>query len=306
MYTLFEKLKRSIGKLLEKVTKKTLSEESLDEILWDFKLALVSADVALPVAEELAEKIKETLVGKKIGILENPRKLVLDVLRNTLLKILNPPSKVDIFEMLEKNRKMGKPTVMLFVGFNGTGKTTTIAKLANLLKKHGYSVVLAAADTFRAGSIEQLEKLAKRVGVRVIKHQYGADPAAVAYDAVMHAKAKGIDAVLIDTAGRVQTDKNLMDEMKKIARVVEPDLTIFVGDALAGNDAFEQAQKFHEAVGIDCSILTKVDADVKGGSSISIVHVTGKPIIFIGTGTSLDDLKEFDPEWFVNNILSGL
>jgi fused signal recognition particle receptor len=169
--------------------------------------------------------------------------------------------------------------------------------------KHGYSVVLACADTYRAGSIEQLEEHARRLGVRIIKHAYGADPAAVAFDAISHAKAHGINVVLIDTAGRIQTDKNLMAELTKVKRVVKPDLTVLTVDSLTGNDAVTQAEEFHKTVGIDGTILTKVDADVKGGSALSVTYVTKKPILFIGTGQRYDDLEEFKPEQFTQMIL---
>ena len=195
-----------------------------------------------------------------------------------------------------------KPFVIVFVGFNGSGKTTTIAKLAHWLKKNGLSVVIAASDTFRAGAIEQLEEHAKRVGVRVIKHDYGADPAAVAYDAIQHAKARGIDVVLVDTAGRNELNRNLMDEMRKIVRVTKPDLVIFVGDALAGNAVVEQARQFNDAVRIDGVILTKLDADARGGAALSISHAIGAPILFVGVGQGYDDLKPFDEKWFVDRI----
>jgi fused signal recognition particle receptor len=191
----------------------------------------------------------------------------------------------------------------MFVGINGTGKTTTIAKVARFFQDKGFSVVLAGADTYRAGSIEQLEEHAKRLGVRVIKSTYGGDPAAVAYDAVSHAKAHGINIVLIDTAGRMQTNQNLMNELCKVKRVVKPDLTIFTVDSLIGNDAVMQAEEFNKAVGIDATILTKVDADVKGGSALSVTFVTQKPILFIGVGQSYKDLELFNPDKFVNMVL---
>jgi len=185
--------------------------------------------------------------------------------------------------------------VIVFFGVNGTGKTTTIAKLAYYLMQNGLKVVLASGDTFRAGAIEQLEKHADALGIKVISHQKGADSAAVVYDAVEHARAKNIDVVLADSAGRMQTNVNLMDEMRKIVRVIQPDLKLFVGDALTGNDAVEQARRFNEAVGVDGIILSKLDADAKGGSAISIAYEIKKPILFVGVGQEYTDLKEFDP-----------
>jgi fused signal recognition particle receptor len=212
-------------------------------------------------------------------------------------------NKIDLLKNAEEKRKKGEPFVLLFVGINGTGKTTTIAKVAHFLRDKGYSVVLACSDTYRAGSIEQLEEHAKRLGMRIITHKYGADPAAVAYDAISHAKAHGINAVLIDTAGRMQTNQNLMNELAKIKRVITPALTVLTVDSLTGNDAVMQAEEFHKSVGIDATILTKVDADVKGGSALSVTYVTQKPILFIGTGQTYKDLEVFDPEKFVHLIL---
>jgi fused signal recognition particle receptor len=210
---------------------------------------------------------------------------------------------INLLEAIEKKRKNNEPFLIVFVGINGTGKTTTIAKVAHFLNRKGYSVVLACSDTYRAGSIEQLEEHAKRLGLRMIKHKYGADPAAVAYDTISHAKSHGINVVLIDTAGRMQTNKNLMNELVKIKRIVNPDLTVLTVDSLTGNDAVMQAEEFHKSVGVDATILTKVDADVKGGSALSVTYVTQKPILFIGIGQAYDDLEEFDPEKFVQMIL---
>jgi fused signal recognition particle receptor len=192
--------------------------------------------------------------------------------------------------------------VLMFVGVNGTGKTTVIAKIVHRLQKQHFSCVMAAADTFRAGAIEQLERHSERLGVKLIKHQAGADPAAVAYDAIEHAKARHKDVVLIDTAGRMHSNINLMDEMKKIKRVAPPHMIIFVGDALSGNDTIIQAQRFDETVGIDCAVLTKIDADAKGGAALSIAHAVGKPIAFVGVGQDYDDLVIFDPKWMVNRL----
>ena len=242
-------------------------------------------------------------MGIKVKRLEDRKKIVEKTLREVLLNTLTISGEKDFLEMVEKKRKMKEPCVIVFVGINGSGKTTTIAKITQLLMKHGYSVVLACSDTYRAGSIEQLEEHAKRLSVRMIKHQYGSDAAAVAFDAVSYAKTRGINAVLIDTAGRMQTDLNLMKEMEKIVRVVNPDLVLFVGDALTGNDAVMQAQEFDKFVDIDASILTKVDADAKGGAAISITHVTKKPIILLGTGQRYEDIEPFEPEFLVKRIL---
>ena len=300
---MFEKLRKGLSGLLSKVTTTELKAEKLHPILEDFKLDLIGNDVAISVADHICEKMEKRLDGVQVKRLEDRKEVIRQNLREVLLGVLTANEKIDLLEMVEKKKKINEPHITLFVGINGTGKTTTIAKVAKLLMKNGYSVVLACSDTYRAGSIEQLEEHAKRLGIRMIKHKYGADAAAVAYDAVNHAKAHGVNAVLIDTAGRIQTDRNLMNELEKIKRVITPDLTILTVDALTGNDAVMQAEEFHKHVGIDGTVLTKVDADVKGGSALSVTHVTGKPIVFIGTGQKYEDLQDFNPERFTEMIL---
>ncbi len=247
--------------------------------------------------------MEKRLDGVEVKRLEDRKEVVKKNLQEVLMEILNKGEKIDLLKMAEKKRKEGEPLVVAFVGINGTGKTTSIAKVAKLLMKSGYTVVLAGSDTYRAGSIEQLEEHAKRLGVRIIKHNYGADPAAVAFDAIKHAQAHGVNVVLIDTAGRIQTDKNLMNELAKVKHVVNPDLTLLVVDALTGNDAVMQAEEFNTSVGIDGTILTKVDADVKGGSALSVTYITGKPILFIGLGQAYEDLQPFKPEQFSQMML---
>jgi len=300
---MFEKLKSRLSGLVNKITTTELKAEKLRPVLSDFKLSLIENDVAFPVAERICDEMEKHLDGVQIKRLEDRRKIVKANLREVLLETMLSNDKVDLLKAIKEKRKKGEPYVIVFVGINGTGKTTTIAKLVQFLTKKGHSVVLACSDTYRAGSIEQLEEHAKRLGVRMIKHKYGADPAAVAYDTVNHAKAHGTNVVLIDTAGRIQTNRNLMNELAKIKRVVNPDLTVLTVDSLTGNDAVMQAEEFHKSVGIDATILTKVDADVKGGSALSVTYVTKKPIIFIGTGQKYEDLEEFKPEKFLELIL---
>ena len=300
---MFEKLRESFTRLVNKVAEVELKPENLHSLLWDFKLALIENDVAVTVADHICEEIERRLRGLRVSRLADRKKLIRDTLRKVLLEILEPSEMTGLMEVVERKRRSREPCVIVFVGINGTGKTTTIAKLAHLLLKNNYSVVLACSDTFRAGSIEQLTVHAKRLGVPMIKHQYGSDAAAVAYDAVQYAKARGINVVLIDTAGRMQTNKNLLLEMEKIIRVADPDLVIFVGDSLSGNDAVLQAEEFSKSVPIDGSILTKMDADAKGGAAISVTYITKKPVLYVGTGQGYDDLEPFDPETIVNRLL---
>jgi fused signal recognition particle receptor len=300
---MFEKLKSGLKSLLTKATTIELKPENLGPLLSDFKMNLVENDVAFPVAELVCGEMEKRLDKVQVKRLDDRRKIVEKNLREVLLQTIQTNSRVDLLKAIQEKRKTGEPYVIVFVGINGTGKTTTIAKVCRFLNKNGYSAVIACSDTYRAGSIEQLEEHAKRLGTKMIKHTYGADPAAVAYDTISHAKAHGINVVLIDTAGRMQTNQNLMNELAKIKRVVNPDLTILTVDSLIGNDAVMQAEEFNKSVGIDATILTKVDADVKGGSALSVTHVTQKPILFIGTGQGYDDLEEFNPERFVQMIL---
>ncbi len=300
---MFEKLKVGLNSLVNKVSLTELKADQLRPILAEFRLSLIENDVAVPVAERVCDEMEKRLAGVQVKRLEDKKKLVMQNLEKVLIEILSTGNHVDVWGMVEKKRKAREPFVMAFVGINGTGKTTSIAKVARMFMKKGYSVVLSCSDTFRAGSIEQLEEHSKRLGVKMIRHNYGADPAAVAYDAISHAKAHGIDVVLVDTAGRIQTDRNLMNELAKVKRVITPDLTVLTVDALTGNDAVMQAEEFHKTVGIDATILTKVDADVKGGSALSVTYVTKKPIIFIGTGQKYEDLEPFNPEKFTHMIL---
>jgi fused signal recognition particle receptor len=210
--------------------------------------------------------------------------------------------KIDILSKIASKKNSPEPYIILFVGINGTGKTTTLAKIAHMLQKSKFSLVVAAADTFRAGAIEQLKEHTDRLKLKLVAQNYGSDPAAVARDAVLYAKSHKIDCVLVDTAGRMQTSKNLMDQIEKITKVVNPDFKIFVGDSLAGNDTVNQAKEFHEHTKFDAAILTKSDADARGGAALSIVKVTSTPVIYLGIGQEYDDLKPFDKELFLETV----
>lgn len=297
---MFGKLKEKLGSFVDKVAQTEISEKDVDRALEDLEWDLLEADVSLEVVDELRERIKRELVGQRVKVGTNKKEIVEKAVEKAVLEVLTPQRKINLIEDIRAKER--KPYIIAFVGFNGSGKTTTIAKLANYLKRHGLSVVIAASDTFRAGAIEQIEEHARRVGVKVIKHRYKSDPAAVAYDAIEHAKAREIDVVLIDTAGRNELNRNLMDEMRKIVRVTKPDLVIFVGDALAGNAIIEQARQFNEAVRVDGVILTKLDADARGGAALSISHAIGAPILFVGVGQGYDDLKEYDEKWMMERI----
>lgn len=302
--TIERKVKEKGKAILEGET--ILDAKDLKEPLEDLETALLESDVALSVVEELISGVREELVGKRKKWGGDTGRLVNEAVRDALLNVFSVDAgaadveELDFEQFLDKG---DKPVNIVFVGVNGTGKTTSIAKVAKKLLGWGYSVVIASADTYRAGATEQIEKHASNLGLKVIKHQYGADPAAVVYDAMKYAKANGKDVVLADTAGRMHTSVNLMEQLKKICRVTKPDLVIFVDEAVAGNDAVERAKKFDETVGIDASILTKVDIDAKGGAAISIAHSTSKPILFLGTGQGYEDLEKFDAEWLVDRLL---
>lgn len=275
-------------KLARAVTTKTITEKQFDEIFWDLEVALLEANVAVEVIEKIKTDLKTSLVGSNL-----PRSKVGHVITATLARSMEGLFDIPAIRILDRVKEK-KPYVIAFFGINGAGKTTTIAKIAHYLKKNGMSVVFAAGDTFRAAAIQQLEEHADRLGVKVIRHDYGADAAAVGFDAIKYAESKKIDAVLIDTAGRMHSNVNLMDELAKIIRVCKPDLRLFVGESITGNDCIEQARQFNDAVGIDGIILTKADVDEKGGAAVSVSYVTKKPILFLGTGQGYDDLQLFE------------
>jgi fused signal recognition particle receptor len=277
-----------------------LDAKDLEKPLEALEIALLESDVALSVAESIISSVKKELIGmrKKWGV--DTEQLVKDAIHTALMEVFSGGTQLD-FEAFVKKRE--KPVNIVFVGVNGTGKTTSIAKVGKKLLDAGYSVVIASADTYRAGATEQIELHASNLGIKVIKHQYGADPAAVVYDALNYAKANRKDVVLADTAGRMHTSVNLMEQLKKICRVTKPDLVIFVDEAIAGNDAVERAKKFDDTIGIDAAMLTKVDVDAKGGAAISIAHSTSKPILFLGTGQGYNDLVHFNAVWLVERLL---
>ena len=279
---------------------KKIKESALDEILDELYYTLLEADVALPVADKIKEGVRENLLGRKYDRSYTLEEVVEMSVKDAIRDVLE----INEFDFDQWISEQERPTVIMFVGINGTGKTTAIAKIANRLQNNGMTVVMAACDTFRAGAIEQLTIHADKLGCKIVKQNQDADPAAVAYDAVEHAKSKKKDVVLVDTAGRMQTNSNLIEEMKKIVRIAKPDLKVFVGDSLAGNNAIEQAKVFDDAVGIDAVILTKIDTDAKGGAALSIAHTIGKPIAFVCNGQEYEDIVKFNTEWMIDRMFS--
>ncbi|MEF8779303.1 MAG: signal recognition particle-docking protein FtsY [Haloferacaceae archaeon] len=276
-----------------------IEEEDLEEPLWDLEMALLESDVEMSVAEEILDTVRETMLGETRKQVETTGELVEVALRDALIDVIS----VGQFDFERRIAETDRPVVIVFTGVNGVGKTTSIAKLSEWLAERGYSSVLANGDTYRAGANEQISEHAERLGRKLISHEQGGDPAAVVYDGVEYAKANDVDVVLGDTAGRLHTSDDLMAQLEKIDRVVDPDLTLFVDEAVAGQDAVQRAKQFDDAAEIDGTILTKADADSSGGAAISIAYVTGKPILFLGTGQGYDDLEAFDPEALVEQLL---
>ncbi len=292
-----EDKKGFFGKIKHSLTTKTISREKFEELFWDLELVLLENNVSV----EVISKIKDDLAAELVNCLL-PRDVqgkIEETLRRTLHDILSF-EKMDVLKQIEQKKK--KPFVIAFFGINGAGKTTSIAKLAYSLKKNKFSVVLAASDTFRAAAIQQLEEHAVKLGVKIIKHDYGSDAAAVAFDAIKYAEKNNLDVVLIDTAGRLHSNTNLMAELEKIIRVTKPDLKLFVGESITGNDCIEQARRFNELVEMDGAILTKADVDEKGGAPLSISYTLKKPILFLGTGQAYDDFEEFNAEEIVKKL----
>ena len=277
-----------------------VSEKDVSEALDELEMTLLESDVALPVADAIISDIRTGLVGKHRKIGESVDALVVRALKSALLNVLGKG-----FDLPAYIKAHERPVKILFTGVNGTGKTTTVAKIGAYLKKQGFSVVIGAGDTFRAGAIEQIGVHAERLGIKIIEHQTGADPPAVLFDTVQYAVSHKTDVVLADTAGRFHTKANLMSQLDKIRRVMKPDLIIYVDEAVAGNDAVVRAAEFDKTVGADAIVLTKVDMDSRGGAAISIAHTIGKPLLFLGTGQAYEDIMPFEPEAVVEELLGS-
>jgi len=301
---LFERLRKIFSETAKNLSQKSISKKEIDSIFEELQISLMENDVAHEIVDEMTSKIKTEILSLKLERNENTDEVITTKLFSFLHELFSSTTKkTDIIQsILEKKRSKAGPYSIIFLGINGTGKTTTIAKFCKMLRDGGISVVLAAADTHRAGAIEQISHHGNNLNVKVISQRYGADPSAVARDALEHAKKNYIDAVLIDTAGRMQTSKNLMEEVSKIIRVIKPDMKIFVGDSLAGNDTVNQCREFFQYTSFDGSVLTKSDADSKGGAAISIAYLTHKPILYLGVGQGYGDLAEFDHNKFLDSI----
>jgi fused signal recognition particle receptor len=296
-----EEKKGFLGRFREKVTTRALSDSDIEDFFQENESGMLEANVALEVVDFLRQRLKENLAEKQAKRF-GAKDFVKEAFEDSLYDVVNQGT-VNIEDIIKKARSEGRPACLIFLGFNGSGKTTSIAKLAHYLKEKGHTPVIAAADTFRAASIEQLEVHGERLGVKVIKHQYGADSAAVVFDAVKFAKTKGYDIVLADTAGRSHADKNLMDELSKVVRVNKPDLKVLVVDSLTGNDAVEQAKTFQKSAGVDAIVLTKIDVNKKGGAILSVCYAIKKPILFLGTGQDYKSIEMFEPRKFVKELL---
>ncbi|HJU14040.1 MAG TPA: signal recognition particle-docking protein FtsY [Candidatus Nitrosotalea sp.] len=301
---MFDKLRNAFSSAVKSLGEKELKEKDIDEVLFELEIALLESDVATEVIDMIKEDLKKQLVGTSV-----PKDKIDDFVKQSLRKsissMFDATPKIDIISSIQKKKEKGEPYIISFMGINGTGKTTTVAKFANLLRENKLTSVIAAADTYRAGAVEQISEHGKRLNIKVIAQNYGSDPAAVSRDAVLYAKSHKVDCVLIDTAGRMQTSKNLMDQISKINKVVNPDLKLFVGDSLAGNDTVSQAREFHNYTKFDGAILTKSDADARGGAAISIVKITSTPILYLGVGQEYKDLKPFDKESFLESLFGA-
>jgi len=277
-----------------------VSEKDISEALSELEMTLLECDVALQVTDAIIASVRANLIGKHRKIGSSVDDLVVGALKTALLDVLGKG-----FDLVKYIKTHPHPIKILFTGVNGTGKTTTIAKIGFFLKKQGFTVIIGAGDTYRAGAIEQIGVHAERIGIKIIQHQEGADPSAVLFDAVQYAVSHKIDVVLADTAGRFHTKSNLMNQLEKIKRVMKPDLVVYVDEAVAGNDAVIRAAEFERTVGADAVVLTKADMDSRGGAAISIAHTIGKPLMFLGTGQGYEDIIPFDPVQVVEELLGS-
>ena len=301
---MFDNLKKAFSNVSTGFSEKDLNEKDIEDVLFELEINLLESDVATEVIDSIKDSLKEKIIGSRVEK-KNIQNFVKQSLIEFISETFDNAGQIDLKDRINEKKSSNEPFIIVFVGINGTGKTTSLAKVANMLKNEKFSVVIAAADTYRAGAIEQLREHTNRLNLKIIAQNYGSDPAAVAKDAVLYAKSHKVDCVLVDTAGRMQTSSNLMEQIAKITKVVNPDMKIFVGDSLAGNDTVNQAREFHKQVKFDCSILTKSDADARGGAALSIVKVTSSPIIYVGVGQEYDDIVKFSKQTFLENVFES-
>ena len=297
---MLDKVKNAVSNISKIAVEKQISEKELDRIMENLTIELLESEIPFDLVEQISENIKKQMIDKKFARSDEFKEIIKSEFTKTIKEIFQKVEDVDLIQLI--NSKESKPFKILIVGINGSGKTTTVAKIGHLLKENNISSAIVAGDTFRSGAIEQIKEHADRLELKLISQKYGSDPAAVARDGVEYSKTHNIDAVIIDTSGRVQTNSNLMQEVLKIKNVVNPDFTVFIGDSLAGNDLVSQTHEFFKFTDFNGSILTKVDADVKGGAILSILSETGKPIIYIGTGQEYKDLEKFNEERFLSGL----
>ena len=301
---MFDNLKKAFSNVSTGFSEKDLNEKDIEDVLFELEINLLESDVATEVIDSIKDSLKEKIIGSRVEK-KNIQNFVKQSLIEFISETFDNAGQIDLKDRINEKKSSNQPFIIVFVGINGTGKTTSLAKVANMLKNEKFSVVIAAADTYRAGAIEQLREHTNRLNLKIIAQNYGSDPAAVAKDAVLYAQSHKVDCVLVDTAGRMQTSSNLMEQIAKITKVVNPDMKIFVGDSLAGNDTVNQAREFHKQVKFDCSILTKSDADARGGAALSIVKVTSSPIIYVGVGQEYDDIVKFSKQTFLENVFES-
>lgn len=297
---MLDKVKNAVSNISKIAVEKQISEKELDKVMENLTIELLESEIPFDLVEQISENIKKQMIDKKFARSDEFKEIIKSEFTKTIKEIFQKVEEVDLIQLI--NSKEDKPFKILIVGINGSGKTTTVAKIGHLLKDNNISSAIVAGDTFRSGAIEQIKEHADRLELKLISQKYGSDPAAVARDGVEYSKTHNIDAVIIDTSGRVQTNSNLMQEVLKIKNVVNPDFTVFIGDSLAGNDLVSQTHEFFKFTEFNGSILTKVDADVKGGAILSILSETGKPIIYIGTGQEYKDLEKFNEERFLSGL----
>ena len=297
---MLDKVKNAVSNISKIAVEKQISEKELDRVMENLTIELLESEIPFDLVEQISENIKKQMIDKKFARSDEFKEIIKSEFTKTIKEIFQKVEDVDLIQLI--NSKESKPFKILIVGINGSGKTTTVAKIGHLLKENNISSAIVAGDTFRSGAIEQIKEHADRLELKLISQKYGSDPAAVARDGVEYSKTHNIDAVIIDTSGRVQTNSNLMQEVLKIKNVVNPDFTVFIGDSLAGNDLVSQTHEFFKFTDFNGSILTKVDADVKGGAILSILSETGKPIIYIGTGQEYKDLEKFNEKRFLSGL----